>query len=142
MNIQDSFIEKKKKSQKIMHLVGGVSMAELPYVTMAFVVFFSATEEDSLYDKSENMSRDILKPALIATFFFFFLITSSCQQLSLTRDKITLSYIYKNLIYKTGRSILNPDFTPIQTFGLPSQNMSCIVAAPMGVINIPCIELA
>lgn len=41
-------------------------MAELPYVTMAFVVFFLATKEDSLYDKSENMSRDILKQALIA----------------------------------------------------------------------------
>ena len=44
-------------------------MAELPlpYVTMAFVVFFLAAKEDSLYDKSENMSRDILKHALIAT---------------------------------------------------------------------------
>lgn len=33
---------------------------------MAFVVFLLATNEDSLYDKAESMSRDILKQALIA----------------------------------------------------------------------------
>ena len=65
-----------------------------------------------------------------------------CQILSLTINKVTLSYINLNLICYTGWSNLYLDITYIQTFGLSSQDMSCIVATPTSMNDIPCIGLS
>ena len=79
---------------------------------------------------------------MAGTFFFnFFFIFKLSVDFHLIWTKVRTSYIFYQLTFNDGWSILHPNNIVIYKFGISSHQRGSNIACPTHMINLPCVDI-